>query len=261
MSTRGCVAFGTPEKWRGVYNHFDSYPTGLGREVWERAIVNLASPANPRGLLVWRDKVLNFDDWRAYLAGGICEYCGKPAGQPHSINGLICAHAGGARPLAELEREYLDKYGPLPAWKDRAGELLKMAQEHWQIGENVRATGYPDPDAKYHQHNEGGARKQQLTERRCDPLFIEWIYIIDPDRQEMHVVAHRDVTPKGYKESIRPGNNHKRLPDGSVDYGHCVYKHVLIKTFDLTKDEPAWEKLEQEENEAAEAEYSAREGN
>ena len=34
MSTRGCVAIGTPDAWRGVYNHYDSYPTGLGSAVW-----------------------------------------------------------------------------------------------------------------------------------------------------------------------------------------------------------------------------------
>ena len=35
MSTRGCVAIKKGDGWVGVYNHFDSYPTGLGLEVWE----------------------------------------------------------------------------------------------------------------------------------------------------------------------------------------------------------------------------------
>ena len=30
MSTRGAIAKGTVGKWVGVYNHFDSYPSGLG---------------------------------------------------------------------------------------------------------------------------------------------------------------------------------------------------------------------------------------
>ena len=33
MSTRGIVAVGTPTKWRGVYNHNDSYPDGLGEDL------------------------------------------------------------------------------------------------------------------------------------------------------------------------------------------------------------------------------------
>lgn len=30
MSTRGCIAFGNKEKWEGLYQHSDSYPTYLG---------------------------------------------------------------------------------------------------------------------------------------------------------------------------------------------------------------------------------------
>lgn len=35
MGTRGIIAFGTPEKWRGNYHHWDSYPTGLGATLWD----------------------------------------------------------------------------------------------------------------------------------------------------------------------------------------------------------------------------------
>ena len=34
MSTRGCIAVGTPEKWWGFYNHHDSYPTKMGEGVF-----------------------------------------------------------------------------------------------------------------------------------------------------------------------------------------------------------------------------------
>lgn len=37
MSTRGCIArTANGEGWQGVYQHWDSYPTGLGKELWER---------------------------------------------------------------------------------------------------------------------------------------------------------------------------------------------------------------------------------
>jgi hypothetical protein len=41
MSTRGCIAFakevGTNQtEWEGRYHHSDSYPTGLGRELWKQ---------------------------------------------------------------------------------------------------------------------------------------------------------------------------------------------------------------------------------
>lgn len=36
MSTRGVVGIGiSPERWEGVYNHYDSYPHGLGQDVWD----------------------------------------------------------------------------------------------------------------------------------------------------------------------------------------------------------------------------------
>jgi hypothetical protein len=34
MSTRGVVAFGDATRWEGVYNHSDSGPEMLGRDVW-----------------------------------------------------------------------------------------------------------------------------------------------------------------------------------------------------------------------------------
>jgi hypothetical protein len=37
MSTRGCIArTNNGEGWQGVYHHWDSYPKGLGKELWDR---------------------------------------------------------------------------------------------------------------------------------------------------------------------------------------------------------------------------------
>lgn len=36
MSTRAIVAYKTKDdKWEGVFNHWDGYPSGLGKEIWE----------------------------------------------------------------------------------------------------------------------------------------------------------------------------------------------------------------------------------
>lgn len=35
MSTRGAIARAIQDGWIGVYNHSDSYPTGLGRNLWD----------------------------------------------------------------------------------------------------------------------------------------------------------------------------------------------------------------------------------
>lgn len=69
MSTRGCVAIGTPKAWRGVYNHYDSYPTGLGKMLWDHI--------RGKDLKDFAEKLLGYDDWESYLKGGICEWCGK----------------------------------------------------------------------------------------------------------------------------------------------------------------------------------------
>ena len=82
MATRGIVAVGTKENWRGVYNHYDSYPTGLGRDLFEHI-------KTQSDVQTFANNLLQFDDWRNYLRGGICPYCGKKTTQPHSITGIL----------------------------------------------------------------------------------------------------------------------------------------------------------------------------
>jgi len=86
MSTRGAVALGTLRQWRGVYNHFDSYPTGLGQDLYEHVMRRMLEGKTLEE--IGKD-ILCFDDWRNYLGGGICPYCGKMTGQAHTISGKI----------------------------------------------------------------------------------------------------------------------------------------------------------------------------
>jgi len=162
MSTRGCVAIGTPKAWRGVYNHYDSYPTGLGKILWDHL--------SGRNLKDFAKELLNYDDWRSYLNKGICEYCGKKTTQPHSISGVIIHHGG-----------------PGP---------------------------YPDPSVRYHKHEKyNNITDSQMTHKDADPLFIEWVYVIDPQKEEFHVLAG--------------------------DYKSGCHKHQ--GTYKLSSNEPHWE--------------------
>jgi len=84
MSTRGIVAVGTLARWQGIYNHYDSYPTGLGKDLYEHLAEQMTR--GQKTLTEIGAAILAFDDWRNYLAGGVCPYCGQIASQAHDIS-------------------------------------------------------------------------------------------------------------------------------------------------------------------------------
>lgn len=188
MSTRGAVGIGNKKKWRAVYNHWDSYPTGLGKEVWKRI--------KKVGLKNFSSELLKYRDWREYLNEGICEYCGKKVGQPHSI-----------------------------------GSEIFMAKK--------KPGYYPDTEIKHHKHSKSG-KGDQITTEDADPLFIEWIYIIEVKKRMFHVFMNKsDEFTKG---AIREKPFIRK--DGFTDYGHCAYKHTLFGSYDIDGDEPKWEEID-----------------
>ncbi len=200
MSTRGCVAVrqeGNGDKandygmsWRGVYNHSDSYPPWLGKEV--HAFFAAVPPEDLPAVL---RAMLEHDDWRDFLAGGLCEYCGKKGlGQPHSISGEIFGYES-----------------------DGKGTV-------------------PDPEGKYHEHNNGPVERQHVTSERPGPLFIEWVYIVDPLAREMSVLnfaqaeqLHQYDEASRRDETLQPENL-------AWNYGHCAFRHLMVGTYSL--DEP-----------------------
>ena len=73
---------GTLARWRGVYNHSDSYPTCLGQAIYDHLIEQMTR--EQKTLAEIGESILAFDDWRNYRNGGICPYCGKIASQAHA---------------------------------------------------------------------------------------------------------------------------------------------------------------------------------
>jgi hypothetical protein len=141
-------------KWEGVYNHCDSYPIGLGQEVWK-----IASDEKNLGLLC--ERLLQHGSWSSFLTRD--------------------------------DQEDLD----------------------------------------------------HITSENPDPLFVEWVYIIDPERNMLHVLKNESVGNRldFSKRSIGP----VKLPGRVVDYGHCSYKYVLVASLKLDGPEPDWSKLGCEE--------------
>ncbi len=238
MSTRGCVAIGTPQEWRGVYNHWDSYPTALGKEVWSHLQALLA---NGGSLDEFVREFLTYDDWRAYLRKGVCEYCGKKTTQPHSISGVISLREEKFSAKEEM-RAY---YRSLPAWQGRDAEIEAAVSREWRIREAIERTGYPDPAAKHHEHDTRPAEEQHITSENPDPLFIEWVYVIDPTTGMFHILTHNGQARRTVP--LDPGEWCRKEPNGGWNYGHCIYWHELVASLPLAGPEPDWEALEKRE--------------
>ena len=269
MSTRGCVAIKTEDGWRGVYTHWDSYPTGLGKELWDylhkvendnRGYLCLECSRTFEGRLLlpvehdgqitaykrpycrakagrdlkeFAERLLQFGDWREYLNSGVCNYCGKCAGQPCNISGIICL------PIRETEKE-IREYWEAMSWAKEKPEQVKQGIEaELEILHNIKQTGYPDPEVKYHSHI---GKEAQITSDNPDPLFIEWVYIIDPERRTMVILAHQ--SDKKTKGDVREGEPVLR-DNGYWDYGHCAYRHIEVARIELDGPEPDWKSLEQ----------------
>ena len=140
METRGVIAIGTQKKWSGVYNHSDSYPTGLGEALWNNIKLN--------GL----DNVLE------------------------KINSDM-------NPITDKEDEI------------------------------------------------------KITNKNTEPLFHEWIYVLNPKKKTMTILA--SVKEKG--EHLEKGTN---KGGEKYEYNSPNYVHELVDEYKLNDHEPDWEKVE-----------------
>ena len=239
MSTRGCVAIKTKSGWRGIYNHSDSYPTGLGKELWEHL--------KEKDLNKFAEELLHYDDWRNYLAGGVCPYCGRRGlSQPHSIASAIWNREFGKVRYPDFgtgrfktKQEMRDYYRSLPAWRGCEEEIEREIEQEWEVRRNIRRTGFPDPEAKYHKHAPLDLPKQQITSENPDPLFIEWVYVVEPKQRTMEIFTNQGFITHG-PAGIEPTLSE----DGYFDYGHCKYRHVCVAKVSLDYAEPDWDFIE-----------------
>jgi len=267
MSTRGCVAIKTKDGWQGVYNHWDSYPTALGKDLWDHLHEkkqddhiyhclecgkefkgNLMIPVYHDGQMVafkcpycrgktsrdlkeFAERLLQFGDWREYLNNGVCEYCGKCIGQPCNISGVLIG-------ICATPEEVKEHWQNMPWAVEKPEEVKQGIEKELAILCNIEQAGYPDLEAKYHSHvTKDGA---QITDLDSDPLFIEWVYIVDPEERTITILTHQ--SDKKTEGNVR--EEPIKRDDGYWDYGHCAFRHVEVAKVDLDGDEPDWGKIE-----------------
>jgi len=186
MGTRGAVGIGTPENFRALYNHWDSYPTGLGAEVW-------AEVQRRKGdLHAFAKELLEYDDWRAYGNKGICQYCGKKTTQPHTLRILNeaadykAALEGEKRGYAEIRvtDAAIESYWKSMSWAAAKPDAVqKNIDEEKAIIADFKRTGFPDPDVRLHEHHTEPVEELQFTPERTKGSWLEWVYLIDPKKR------------------------------------------------------------------------------
>lgn len=154
MSTRGAVAIKQDDNsWKGVYNRYDSYPSGLGKELFNRL--------KSSNLKEFAKDLLRYSTYNGFKRGDL-----------------------------DIGRDY-----------------------------------------------------EKITSENPDPLWVEWVYVIDVENEKLEILTSKDVTGKVEGEPIEPDEKPKRVDEG-WHYGHCIFKHEKVTELDLNEKEPDWEKLE-----------------
>lgn len=193
MSTRACIAYPSKsKKWEGVFSHWDGYPSGLGKDIWDILHEKFIGNKGKFG-------VMNSGDETNAIEAFIQIY--------------IKGHLGG---WSSFGREC---YCHSPEFIMRDGK-----------GKNI------------------------IDGKKGDPLFIEYVYILDAKKKEMIILTSKDYSDNpeyriGERLDEEKAKAEKEIVGTNewgaiVDYGHCVYGYQLLTVIDLLGKEPDWEKIE-----------------
>lgn len=256
MSTRGAVAWGNLDSWTGLYNHYDSYPSGLGQDVWDHV--------KKLGAQEFISRVSAHSSWVNYLREGLCPYCGKSA-SPTTISGSLFAfddnlriRKNGIDSLGPWEKDNFLVHSDPERWvayqkkargefwdKDRwiegpdgEGKTLRLNMGYRDetvagllIAYAYKNTGFPDPDVMFHSHREETDDAVLMNQDTSDKLFMEWVYIVDAEANMIHVLCN------GRTGVVKPG---LRQVGPAQDCMDCTYAHWLVASVPLSKK--AWPK-------------------
>jgi len=113
----------------------------------------------------------------------------------------------------------------------------------------TKRDGSAAPDSEFYSTD---VQENIITNENSDPLFIEYVYILDCEAQMLHVLTHIPAmcNPKWESPDGRVVFSTSRLIDGStvVDYGHCAYSHAHVVSFPVEGPEPDWTQVEGQAN-------------
>ena len=85
---------------------------------------------------------------------------------------------------------------------------------------------------------------QHITNEESNPLFVEWVYIVDSERRMLHVLKSEMLEDEDLSQ---PRREPVMLPNRAVFYGNCAYKHVLAISIKLDGPEPDWAQIQKGE--------------
>ena len=103
---------------------------------------------------------------------------------------------------------------------------------------------YPEWQIYLARENASNAKIHHITSDNPNPLFTEWVYVVDVEKEMVYVLKSEgnESRPRVCVKAIReigPRADGTRV----WDYGHCVYWHTLVGSFPLRGKEPDWENL------------------
>jgi len=223
MSTRGAIArLNGNGGFKGVYNHFDSYPEGLGRTLFKiyREVFNKDLKAMTKFLI---------DDHPAgWSTINGCDFS-LPAGYRMWPNNNTPCKACGKENWRHYRQYYKEMNEELPP-----PESWSKENEVLVLGHGFVCPEKPPTPPQCYCHGERHEEAWEITEKNASSSGIEWVYAFNEEKNEMHILA-------SYYDPNGKFAGKKMI--GMFGFGdpNAVWKTVVV--VDLNGDEPDWERI------------------
>ena len=148
MATRACIAMPKGKSWVGVYSHWDGYPAGLGNVLWNLLERRYGFEAQR----AWKELILD---------------------NPNGWSSLNCFHGSWGDPELVLRWD--------GAYKITVDEEQRMRSASGDACEAIKLpVSYQNDVSRSGEH-----KSPPLTPRNCGQSWVEYVYVIHPDRLEI----------------------------------------------------------------------------